>query len=262
MNILRRFRKPRLGLLLCIVYGALGLSSCYQVSAERVDDEQASAERVYDEQASAERVDDEHASAERVDEKRVVTGRSPVANFGNYLTFAIDPTVHVAAVQADNTAGTTDADPRMSEGVMNRLSDKLMRRGYNRVLTQEDPDLGLTITAIGILQAGALNESDWNRHYSSYWGFPGWSYYYPHDVHYDYETGSLIIDMVDLRNVPRSKPVRTPEPDDDHSPSALAVVWTMIGYKAYLGENGTSRVSNATQAIDQAFAQSPYLMRH
>jgi hypothetical protein len=231
MNTLRRFRKPRLGLLLCIVYVALGFSGCYQASSEPPTDDS------------------------------VVTGHSPDANFGSYLTFAIDPTVHVAAVQADDTVETTDADPRMSEGVVNRLSDKLMRRGYNRVLNEEDPDLAVTITAIGLLQSGAVNSSYLSRYYSSYWGFPGWSYYYPYEIHSAYETGSLIIDMADLRNAPKSKPVRTPEPDDDFASNGLAVVWTMIGHKAYLDEHGTSRVSNATQAIDEAFAQSPYLTR-
>ena len=35
----------------------------------------------------------------------------------------------------------------------------------------------------------------------------------------------------------------------------------MIGYKAYVDDSKSARVDSATQAIDQAFDQSPYLAR-
>jgi hypothetical protein len=199
-------------------------------------------------------------SSERLDDNIVFTGHAKETEFSNFKTFAVDPTVHVASVQADNSVSTDTADSNVSQQITDHVANLLTGRGYTQVSQREDPDLAVTVTGISGVQVGSISGGYWGGYYSTYWGFPGYSYYYPYNTYYTYNTGSLIVDMADLSDARASLPTAPAEPDQP-APGGLAVVWTMIGYKAYLDDSGTTRVSSAKDAIDQAFEQSPYLTR-
>jgi hypothetical protein len=235
MDIPLRFRKCRLGTSVFVAYGAVCLTSCIG----------------------------HPDSSERLDDDIVFTGHAAEVGFHDYLTFAIDPTLHVASVDSDNSVTMSAADEAMSQTVTDHVADALSARGFNRVLTQEDPDLAATVTAISGLEVGSISGGgSWSGYYSDYWGYPGWGYYYPYDVYYTYQTGSLIIDIADLRAARTEKPAPDLAPESaDAGARGLAVVWTMIGYKAYVDDDNDARLDSATQAIDQAFDQSPYLTR-
>jgi hypothetical protein len=95
------------------------------------------------------------------------------------------------------------------------------------------------------------NDPYWWLDYPGYWpsGFWGnWTgFYYPYPVSYTYTTNALIVDMVDLTT-------------EEKADEPLEVIWTSyIGGPAsvYADDN----VARIKVAIDQAFAQSPYLDR-
>lgn len=202
-------------------------------------------------------------SSERVDDDLVITARKPKADFGAYKTFAVSPTVKVLEVEADGDVETKDADPDIAEPVLERLVKNMKSRGYEQTDDKTTADLGLSVTAIQGLVIGA-SYGYWGGYYGYYWGYPGWGYYYPYPTYYAYEPGTLIIDMADLDAAREMYPDGLPEKPADPSegnpgPGGVPVVWTMAGYRAYVDDSDTVKVTQANAAIDQAFDQSPYL---
>jgi hypothetical protein len=81
-----------------------------------------------------------------------------------------------------------------------------------------------------------------NYYYPSYYGY-GSYYSYPYINTYAYNTGALVIEIVDLKNV-------TPD-------NKVKVIWN-----AYLGDvySTIDLTQQSVDAIDQAFIQSNYLV--
>jgi len=208
-------------------------------------------------------------SSERSNDDIVITSHAPKADFKSFKTFAIDPDVMMMEAKADGSIESTPIDPAASEKIVQRLTDHMERRGYTKTDSKDEADLGITVTAISGIVIGT---SYWGGYYGWYWGYPGYGYYYPYPVYYSYETGSLIVDMVDLdkarEDFPRpDAPVMGTTGDDgadagtgeNPGPGGLAVVWGMAGYRAFAESSKSVQGQNALNAIDQAFTQSPYL---
>ena len=73
----------------------------------------------------------------------------------------------------------------------------------------------------------------------------GW--YYPYPVTYSYDTGTLIMEMVDLR-----------QPVDQSNQNKLPVIWHAYASGLLYG-NSHFNMQLTLNAVNQAFAQSPYL---
>ena len=118
--------------------------------------------------------------------------------------------------------------------------------------TDTTPDVVITVTGIASKVQGAWwyywGWYDWGGYYPG-WGYPGYPGYpwYPgggYPVYYEYTTGSLILEMIDWKNI---------DPDDEYPP----IVWIA-------GLNGlVNRVPVNTEkineGIDKLFELSPYL---
>jgi hypothetical protein len=80
-------------------------------------------------------------------------------------------------------------------------------------------------------------------YYSGYYGYGSW-YSYPYVNTYAYNTGVLIVEIVDLKN-------RTAN-------NEVAVIWD-----AYLGDiySTLDHLNASLDAVNQAFTQSPYLSK-
>lgn len=176
----------------------------------------------------------------------VFTNYDNKADFSSYKTFALPP--YVGAI-TDNPKDSI-LDPAIGNQLMQKVEENLVSRGYNKVSRDADPDLGISITAI-------KNISIYQSWYpGGWWGYGGWGGcwwyycgYYPiyppgYPVYYVYQTGSVIVEMVDLKNA---------SPDVDK----LNVLWTNWSGGA-LGESSDD-VTNALNSIDQGFQQSPYI---
>ena len=66
--------------------------------------------------------------------------------------------------------------------------------------------------------------------------------YYPYPITYSYSTGSLLADMINLKNAPEGQKEK------------LTVVWNAY-ISGLLGGSGSLNVNRTTTAINQAFTQ-------
>lgn len=187
-------------------------------------------------------------SAKLIDQMVVSTNFDPEADFAAYQTYAI-PTDTIGFI-SNNSSDTILTSPSSTfpRTALNAIRSNLDGRGYIRVGKNEDPDLG-----VNVMVANDFNVFQ-DVVYPNYYGYPGnyypgyygygsyYSYPYPYVNTYAYNTGVLIIEIVDLRN-------RTPD-------NQVKVVWD-----AYLGDvySTIDREAQSKEAIDQAFIQSPYI---
>lgn len=185
-------------------------------------------------------------SAKLIDEMVVSTNFDTEADFEAYLTYAI-PTDTIG-FQSNNSNDTIIVSPESTfpRHVLTAIRQNLNARGYTEVSKEEDPDVGMNVMVVNdfnlfqeIVYPGYYGYP--GNYYSGYYGY-GSYYGYPYVNTYAYNTGVLIVEMVDLKN-------RTPD-------NKVKVVWD-----AYMGDvySTIDRLAQSQKAIDQAFVQSPYL---
>lgn len=185
-------------------------------------------------------------SAELIDQMVVSTNYDTEADFSSYTTYAI-PTDTIGFI-SNNSSDTIITAPGSDfpRQVLNAIKDNLDGRGYVKVNRSETPDVGINVMVVNdfnvFQQVVYPNYYGYpGNYYSGYYGY-GSSYYYPYVNTYAYNTGVLIIEIVDLKN-------KTPD-------NKVRVIWD-----AYMGDvySTIDRIAQSTDAIDQAFTQSPYI---
>lgn len=185
-------------------------------------------------------------SKELYDELVVSTNYDPEANFAAYNTYAI-PTDTIGLI-SNNSSDTLITSPKSSfpRPVLEAINSALASRGYTRVARSENPDLGINVLVVNdfnVFQQVVYPDPYYSNYYSGYYGYNSW-YYYPYVNTYAYDTGVLIIEIVDLKN-------KTPD-------NKVRVVWD-----AYLGDvySTINLIDQTVAGIDQAFKQSPYISK-
>lgn len=180
-----------------------------------------------------------------VDEMVVSTNYDKTATFGDYLTYAIpNDTVGFISETSQDTiiVASKSSFPRP---VLQAINSDLQARGFSKVNRNENPDLGVNVLVVNDYNVfqNVVYPSSYGGYYGGYYGYNSW-YSYPYVQTYAYNTGVLIIEIVDLKNL-------TPE-------NKVRVVWT-----AYMGDvySTLDLEKQAVEAIQQAFIQSPYLTR-
>jgi hypothetical protein len=176
----------------------------------------------------------------------VLTNYDTSTNFANYKTFAIRDTIAV-----------NDGNPRDSlwygpaaDSIIEEFAGHMRAAGYTQVWPGQGvaPDLGIQL--IGIRNTTVyIGPGYWNSFPGfvgpDYWGYPGgWPYYYPYYYYYSVSTGSLTMQMADLKSATKT--------------NAVNVVWSGNGF-GQIGSDTAFVVSQCLRSVDQAFAQSPYL---
>jgi len=172
----------------------------------------------------------------------VQTSQEPGVNFGSYKTYYISDTI--AAITADpNDSLWTDNDAKQ---LVEAVKTNMNARGYTFVANSH-PDLGLGLTVIKDLNVGVIYPGWWWGYWGGcYWGYCGYPPYYPWyggGMVYTVPTGTLTLDMIDLKNASQSE--------------KLSVPWGSV-MSGGLG-NTANDIQLGINAIDQAFIQSPYL---
>lgn len=130
------------------------------------------------------------------------------------------------------------------EGIMNE-------RGFQRLTAPEDKDiadLGIQVTYIGetnqVITGGGYFGGWWDY---GYWG-PWWdSWYYSFPVSYSYETGTLIIEMLDCT-----------ANDGSTASKRLPVIWYANG-QGYKYSSPRVNQQMLLDVVNQAFMQSQYI---
>jgi hypothetical protein len=175
----------------------------------------------------------------------VLTNFDSSANFKDYKTFVMPPYVGLIS----NTSSDSILDPQYGDTILSLVISNLTTRGYTQVPNNHLADLGVAVTALKEVTI----YTGWYP--GSWWGYPGWGgcywyycgwypWYPPYYPTYVSQTGSIIVELVDLKNINK--------PGD-----RLDVIWTNWNGGA-LGSSNTN-LQNALNSINQAFVQSPYI---
>lgn len=129
----------------------------------------------------------------------------------------------------------------------------LDQRGYVRTKDKESADMGLQLTYVAKTRhfTGYVNTPYW------WWGFPGywspyywgdWGYwYYPFPFHFSVSTGSLLMDMIDLKA-------------EKGKDKMLPVIWHNY-ITGLLHDSETVDTGSIIKGISQAFDQSEYITK-
>jgi hypothetical protein len=184
----------------------------------------------------------------------VATKFDPQIDFGKFDTFAVNPTVSVVRDIGD--AGTVSLEA--GGDIVDRITTDMSSRGYQLVAVSERPSLGLQATVYLQLNVATTSYGGywWGASgyagVPSYWGYPSSQYYAPWSYTTTaYKSGTLVVECIDLRDAGSAA---------SDASSRLEVVWTLYAH-AVTQSLLASLSEDALVAIDQGFAQSPYLQR-
>jgi hypothetical protein len=169
----------------------------------------------------------------------VYTSFEPEFNFQNKSTYALpDKIVKDIEIDKGDTTLVYMKDA-FALPILAAIDANMQQFGWTKVDISQRPDVVLTPAAI---TNTTYFYSYW---YSWWWGgyYPGWGWYYPpYWTVSSYTTGTMIIAMAD--------------PNLNNPINQSRASWIMLGNGLLSGAGDISRVTNA---IDQAFEQSPYL---
>ncbi len=165
----------------------------------------------------------------------VVTNHDANAKFTSYQTYYLPDFVgEISDDPLDSILDNVTAAP-----ILETIRNNMNSRGYTETQSSDSADLGIRVVTITVTTVGTYYPGYW-------WGYGGYYPYYPYYPYsytYSYTTGSMIIELIDLKNA------------NDVTGKAN-VVWTSFS-NGVLGTTSTSKL--ATDAINQSFKQSPYI---
>lgn len=179
----------------------------------------------------------------------VYTAPAKDVNFANFQTFDMaDSVLVIGQSEKPQYSASNNA-----LALIQQYRTNMEKLGYIYTPSNPDADLGIQLTYVVKTERYVQYYDDpyWWLDYPGYWPSGYWGnwtgWYYPYPVTYTYTTNALITDMVDLTG-------------EEREGAKLEIVWSN-----YIGGPAGSSVSNDVErmkaAIDQAFAQSPYLSR-
>jgi len=180
-----------------------------------------------------------------LDDLVVSTNYDTNINFSNYSTYSISTdTIGFVSNRAPNDTIIVQSREDFPRPVLQAVQRNLSARGFQRVERNADPDLRINVYVVNdfnLFQQVVYP----NYYYPSYYGYGygyGSYYSYPYVNTYASNTGSLVVEILDLRNITAENTVKS--------------IWS-----AYMGDiySTIDLIRQSEEAIDQAFTQSPYL---
>lgn len=133
-----------------------------------------------------------------------------------------------------------------------QVESEMNERGYVRDSLKVNADLGVQLTYVeNTVNLVGYVDSYWGGWWDiGYWGpFWGGGWYYPYPVSYQYNTGSIILEIVDLR--------QTSEETSEHR---LPVIW-YANSEGLLSGSSRVNLTLIQRAIAQSFEQSSYIQK-
>jgi hypothetical protein len=190
----------------------------------------------------------EPTSGQLTNEPVVATYYDRGTDFSSLKTFCLPSTVGLISSTNPND---TLLGPVKAAQILNRLNARLVERGFNPTDITQNPDIVVNAFVIKDLNSSSVISPGYWWGYPGYydpyyWGYPGSYYYYPFTYTYTYETGTLIIELIDMKHRVQNN-------------DKLFVSWNMLA-SGVLSDSNSENMQEAVDAIDQAFEQSPYLI--
>jgi hypothetical protein len=158
------------------------------------------------------------------------------ANFHDYSTFAINPSV--TYIDGNDTTVLNNAN---TTALLDRISADMVKQGYTQVEVTANPDLGFQVTVIK-----STTTTVYYPYYPPYWGYPYYGYGYPYYPTYisSYSTGSVVIDLADFKSGPTA--------------NKFMVVWNVF-IRGLITDTHTQ--NDVLNCVDQAFEQTPSISK-
>lgn len=178
----------------------------------------------------------------------VYTNYDKQADF-NVPTFYLAPQILIIG----NNKEAEYLEGEGAEQILAAYTQNMEARGYQEAANKEEADLGIQVSYIqSTYYLTDYGRPEWWWGYPGYWGTGYWGnwggWYYPYAVTYRYSTNSFLTEMVNLNA-------------EEGSEKKLPIVWSsyLTGF-----DTGSKTINRAlaVQAVDQSFAQSPYLIYH
>ena len=178
-----------------------------------------------------------------------VSAVEPGTNFSQFKTYAIPDSVYIIEYDSDGNQKDSFALESLDDVIIDQVKEEMSKMGYSKVDTSQNPDVGIFVSRISKDHSGIGFTpgycSGWG---GGWWGYPGYGWCYPsygYEYEYEYKTGSVIVDMIDMGSINKEE-------------NTFTAVWHMLSNGYLSGDNPPSeqRVRNN---ISRGFEQSQYL---
>lgn len=184
-----------------------------------------------------------HGPTNAADYDITAVRKQPGADFTQYSTYGVIDTI---LYLRDPDDSYDPISPAQQTALLNQVRANMDNYGYTEAMPTDTPDLALFVQILITEQSGI--------YWWDYWGgwYGGWYPWYPcyycgggGGYVYDYEKGTIAIEMIDVNSY---------NPSD----STATIVWGSIS-NGILSSSTNTNINLAKDAIDLGFELSPYL---
>lgn len=185
---------------------------------------------------------------EKLDSNYVVyTDYNQDTDFSKFQTYFLPDSI----LEANSSNKATFWKDENALDLISVIESEMNERGFQRLTKPEEKDiadLGVQITYIAetnqVITGGGYYGGWWDY---GFWG-PWWdSWYYSFPISYSYDTGTIIIEMLDCT-----------QKDSSSNRNRLPVIWYANG-QGYRYTSPRANQQLLIEAIEQAFKQSQYI---
>ena len=181
----------------------------------------------------------------------VATAHDDTVNYSTILTYIMPDSV-VEIVPAESVATALPFNHDYDQLILDGIATKFSELGYTRLATFDPvnpPDVVVTVRGIAVSNTDIYVSYPWYPDWGWYgWPCcygPGWGVGYPIVTAVEYDVGTIVVDMWDIRRA-------------DQTTQTIPAIW-VAALRGLLEGSSVDAPFRIEQAIDRAFSQSPYL---
>ncbi len=203
-----------------------------------------------------------------------ITYYDTTQNFQQYNTFAIRDSVGLIEDEMSDSEIAEFYKPGgASDKIKQNIREHFTSLGYTEVADDENYDFGVNMVVAVIENDVYYGYPGWWYDYYDYYNWYWWGGWYPYYGYpwyygsYTYQTGTLLVEMADgesIRDYREWADDKTPAEIENADPEdvpPIKYVWQGL-VNGVAGETGSYNEQRIERGIDEAFTQSPYLVRN